>query len=134
MDTYRDEPPAARRPHAPEPGLLVHRPTEPPMSEHQPVACRQVEILNSLGLHMRPADKFVKLATQYQAEIRIIHNGNEFNGKSILDLTSVAAERGTRLVLEARGCDAAEAIAALADLVTARFHEDDEGNPKEPAP
>jgi phosphocarrier protein len=104
------------------------------MSEDQPVACRQVEILNSLGLHMRPADKFVKLATQYQAEIRIIHNGNEFNGKSILDLTSVAAERGTRLVLEARGCDAAEAIAALADLVTARFHEDDEGNPKEPAP
>ena len=134
MDTYRDEPPATRRPHAPAPGSLVPRPTEPPMSEDQPVACRQVEILNSLGLHMRPADKFVKLATQYRSEIRVIHNGNEFNGKSILDLTSVAAECGTRLELEARGLDAAEAIVALTELVAARFHEDDEGNPKEPGP
>jgi phosphocarrier protein len=107
---------------------------EPPMSQDSPVVRRQVEILNSLGLHMRPADKFVKLATQYRSEIRVIHNGNEFNGKSILDLTSVAAECGTRLELEARGLDAAEAIVALTALVAARFHEDDEGNPKEPGP
>ena len=105
------------------------------MSHDPPVVRRQVEILNSLGLHMRPADKFVKLALQFQSEIRVTHNGNEFNGKSILDLTSVAAECGTRLELEARGPDAAEAIAALAELVAARFHEDDEGNPgQEPAP
>ena len=105
------------------------------MSHDPPVVRREVEILNSLGLHMRPADKFVKLALQFQSEIRVLHYGNEFNGKSILDLTSVAAECGTRLVLEARGHDASEAIAALAALVAARFHEDDEGQPdKEPAP
>jgi phosphocarrier protein len=94
------------------------------MSHDSPGIRRQVEILNSLGLHMRPADKFVKLALQFQSEIRISHNGNEFNGKSILDLTSVGAECGTLLELEARGPDAAEAIAALAELVAARFHED----------
>ena len=117
------------------PGARVPRPTEPPMSDDPPVVRRPVEILNSLGLHMRPADKFVKLALRYQSEIRVFHNDNEFNGKSILDLTSVAAECGTRLELEARGPDAEAAIEALAALVAARFHEDDEGNPeKEPAP
>jgi phosphocarrier protein HPr len=117
------------------PGSLVPGPTEPPMSNDSSVVRQQVEILNSLGLHMRPADKFVKLALRFKSEIRVTHNGNEFNGKSILDLTSVGAECGTQLQLEARGPDAAEAITALAELVAARFHEDDEGNPDmEPAP
>jgi phosphocarrier protein HPr len=117
------------------PGSLVPGPTEPPMSHDSPVVRQQVEILNSLGLHMRPADKFVKLALRFQSEIRVTHNGNEFNGKSILDLTSLGAERGTRLELQARGPDAADAVAALAELIAARFHEDDEGSPDvEPAP
>jgi phosphocarrier protein HPr len=104
------------------------------MSHDSPVVRQQVEILNTLGLHMRPADKFVKLALQFQSDIRVTHNGNEFNGKSILDLTSVGAECGTRLQLEARGPDAPEAVAALANLIAARFHEDDEGYPDIEAP
>ena len=88
------------------------------MSHDTTVARRQVEITNSLGLHLRPADKFVKLALRYQAEIRVHYNGNQFNGKSILDLTTLAAECGTRLELEARGPDAEAAIEALADLVS----------------
>lgn len=103
------------------------------MSHDPPVARRQVEITNALGLHMRPADKFVKLALQFQAEVRVIHNGNEYNGKSILDLTSLAAECGTQLELVARGPDAEPAVAALADLVLAQFHENAEGE-QEPAP
>jgi phosphocarrier protein HPr len=103
------------------------------MSHDPPVVRRQVEIINPLGLHMRPADKFVKVALQFQSEIRVIHNGNAINGKSILDLTSLAAECGTRLEVEARGPDAAQAVEALAELVLARFHETDEGD-QEPAP
>ena len=106
------------------------------MSHDPPVVRRQVEITNILGLHMRPADKFVKLALQFQSEIRVYHNGTEFNGKSILDLTSLAAECGTRLDLEARGPDAAQAVEALTGLVLAQFYEDENGAPleKEPAP
>jgi phosphocarrier protein len=102
------------------------------MSHDPPVARRSIEITNSLGLHMRPADKFVKLALQFQAEIQVIHNGNEFNGKSILDLTSLAAECGTRLELLAQGPDADAAVTALADLVAAQFYETEEGD-QEPA-
>jgi phosphocarrier protein len=98
------------------------------MSHETSVVRRQVEVKNSLGLHMRPANKFVELALRFQADIRVHYNGNEYNGKSILDLTSLAAECGTLLDLEARGPDSAAAVEALAELVRARFHEDENGD------
>jgi phosphocarrier protein len=103
------------------------------MSQDSPVARRQVELTNSYGLHLGPAGKFVKLASRYQSDIRVIHNGAEINGKSILDLTLLAAECGTRLDLEARGPDAEEAIDALTKLVSSQFNDDGEG-PKDRAP
>jgi phosphocarrier protein len=104
------------------------------MSEEPTVERRQVEITNSLGLHLRPADKFVKLATRFQSEIRVHYNGSVFNGKSILDLTTLAAECGTRLELEAKGPDALEAIHALAELVLAQFYEDETENQSDESP
>ena len=100
-------------------------PIEPPMSHDPPVARRQVEITNALGLHLRPADRFVRLASRFQAEVRVEADGRVINGKSILDLTTLAAECGTRLEIEARGPDAEAAVTALADLVAARFYEDE---------
>ena len=104
------------------------------MSQDPQVARRQVEILNALGLHIRQADKFVRLAQSFQSEIRVHHRGRESNGKSILDLATLAAECGALLHLEARGPDAEAAIEALAELVLARFHETDEGQEKEHVP
>ena len=134
METDRDTRPETVGCPKPSPWSREPRPTEPPMSHDPPVARRQIEITNFLGLHLRPADKFVRLALQYQAEVRVIHNGNEYNGKSILDLTSLAAERGTRLEVVARGPDAEAAVGALAELVLARFYETDDGDPLESAP
>jgi phosphocarrier protein HPr len=115
-------------------------PIEPPMSPDTPIARRQVEVLNSLGLHLRPARKFVELALNFQAEIRVHYNGNEINGKSIMGFMNLAAECGTLLDLEARGPDAVEAVDALAGLISARFHEQENGDSgeasavREPAP
>lgn len=98
---------------------------------HNPSAQRrQVEITNALGLHLRPAAKFVKTADQFQAEIRIWYKGHDYDGRSILDLAGLAAERGSRLEIEATGPDAEIALSALADLVLAEFHEDENGDPK----
>jgi phosphocarrier protein len=99
------------------------------MSQDITVAHRQVEITNGLGLHVRPAMKFVEVASRFRCDVRVRHNNNEFNGKSLLELTMMAAECGTRLELEARGPDAVEAVEALAELVLARFHEDEGGGP-----
>lgn len=104
------------------------------MSPDVPVARRQVVITNPYGLHMRPADKFVGVATRFQSDIRVFYNGNRFNGKSILELTMIAAECGTVLDLEATGPDADQALDALAELVLAQFYETEEGQDKDPAP
>jgi phosphocarrier protein len=98
------------------------------MSHDTNVAHRQIQITNPLGLHLRPADKFVKLALRFLSEIRVHYNGNQFNGKSILDLTTLAAECGTRLELQASGPDAVEALDALSDLVAANFYENEDGD------
>jgi phosphocarrier protein HPr len=87
----------------------------------------QVLIINTYGLHMRPSNKFVKLARSFESEIWVNYQGVRVNGKSILELMGLAAVCGSTLDLEARGPDAAEALAALAELVAAGFHMDDEG-------
>jgi phosphocarrier protein HPr len=93
------------------------------MTEPRHVARRNIGICNLLGLHMRFASKIVELASSFQSEISVSHNGIVANGKSILDLLSLAAECGSVLTLEARGHDAEDAVAALADLFSAQFHE-----------
>ncbi len=106
------------------------------MSQEPRVARRQVEITNPLGLHLRPADKFVKIASSFaETEVRVRYQGQEFNGKSILELAMLAAECGTILEIEARGLNADQAVEALAELVLAKFHEGPDGSDVEaPAP
>jgi len=86
------------------------------------VARRHVGVGNVLGLHLRVADKFVKLANTFQSEVLVHSNGIRANGKSILSLVCLAAECGTMLGLEAQGCDAEDAVAALANLISAQSH------------
>ncbi len=96
------------------------------MEDEQVVARRRVVIVNAYGLHMRPAGKFVGLANSFVSEIRVDSGGATVNGKSILDMVGLAAECGTTLDLKARGPDAEEALDALAELVAAGFHMNDE--------
>ncbi len=104
---------------------------QPRTSQETTVARHQFEITNGLGLHLRAADQFVRLARGFQCEIRVHYQGSQRNGKSILDLVTLAAECGARLDLEARGPDAVAAVEALAVLVAARFYEDDHGESTE---
>jgi phosphocarrier protein HPr len=97
----------------------------PGMSRQRAVARRQVEIINRLGLHLRAADQFVRLARPFQCEIRVHYQGKACNGKSILELMTLAAECGTRLELEACGPDAVAAVEALAVVVAAGFYQDE---------
>ena len=94
------------------------------MSQDPAVARRRVEITNPYGLHLRPAEKFVGAGRPVPTpRSSVRHQGRDFNGKSILDLMTLAAECGTWLEVEARGPDAEAAVAALAELVAARFGE-----------
>lgn len=94
--------------------------------ERIPVARHQVEVTHPLGLMMRAAHNFVRLAVTFQSEIVVERGEARANGKGMLDLLALAAEPGSLLTIEARGPDAEETVAALVELVEARFHEDDE--------
>lgn len=88
------------------------------MAQNIHIARRQVAVNNVLGLHLRVAGRFVKLASTFQSEVEVHCNGIVANGKSILSLVSLGAECGTMLALEAQGCDAEDAVAALAILIS----------------
>ena len=80
---------------------------------------RQVVIIDSLGLHLRPAAKVVVLAKSFRSDIRVVCKGHTANARSIIDLVTLAAECGTTLDFVAHGPDAEEAVAALTDLIGA---------------
>jgi phosphocarrier protein len=82
-----------------------------------------VQITNPLGLHLRAADKFVRLSQGFQVDVRVFHNGHVANGRSILDLLSLAAGCGACLELEVTGPGAEDAAVALCELINRRFHE-----------
>lgn len=84
---------------------------------------RSVRITNQLGMHARPAAEFVKLADRFRAEIRIAKDGLEVNGKSIMGVLMLAAEKGSEVTIRGVGNDAGEAVDALAELVHRGFGE-----------
>jgi phosphocarrier protein len=90
-----------------------------------------IEIVNALGLHLRAADRFARLARRYDSAVRVQHEGISADGKSILELLALAAGPGCRLDVEASGSDAEAMVAELTALVARGFHDgiEDPGAP-----
>jgi phosphotransferase system HPr (HPr) family protein len=82
-----------------------------------PRVTRVIVIRNSQGLHARPAEKFARLAGQFQSRIELVREGRRVEANSIWELLTLGAAQGTELILEAEGVDAEEAVEALAKLV-----------------
>ena len=85
---------------------------------------QSVPIVNSLGLHARPAAAFVKIANRFTSSIAVRKDALEVNGKSIMGMMMLAAEQGSALLIRVDGDDAAAALEALSALITAGFGED----------
>ena len=85
---------------------------------------REVTILNKVGLHARPAGAFVQIAGNFKSHIEVVKDGTRVNGKSIMGLMMLAAEKGSRLTIIADGPDEAAAVEALAGLINAKFEEE----------
>jgi phosphocarrier protein len=91
------------------------------MADSNSVVTRIVVVGNPQGLHARPAELFVKTASRYQARIEVIKEGQRVDGKSILNILTLAAVQGTQLRLEATGPDAQAALDALSGLFERNF-------------
>ncbi len=81
----------------------------------------EIEIRNPEGLHMRPAMLFVDLANTFDSDITVSNGETKVDGKSIMQMTMLAATCGTKLRVQAKGADARRALAALGELAERNF-------------
>ena len=92
-----------------------------------PTASRDIVISNKLGLHARPAMQFVDLANQFKSDVKVISSGEEpaeVDGKSVMQMMTLAAVEGTPLKIIADGEDAEAAVCELAKLIEDKFGEE----------
>ena len=84
---------------------------------------RDVQVRNRLGMHARAAVRFVQIANGFKCEVKVVKDGQEANGKSIMGLLTLVAAHGVTMKVVCEGEDATEALTALADLVASGFGE-----------
>ncbi|MEO8260087.1 MAG: HPr family phosphocarrier protein [Acidobacteriota bacterium] len=85
---------------------------------------RDVTVVNQLGMHARAAAKFVHLATRFDSQVRVVRDGRQMDGKSIMGILLLAAACGSAITITAEGSDEGEAVAALTALVESGFGEE----------
>ena len=83
-----------------------------------------VTVVNKLGMHARPSAMFVTEATRFEAEVWLTKDSTKVNGKSIMGVMMLAAEKGSELLLEVNGPDEAEALTALVKVIASGFGEE----------
>ena len=83
-------------------------------------------LINPLGMHARAASSLVDVSKGFASDIKLIKDGNEVDGKSIMSLLLLGASVGSQLQLSVSGDDEDDAFSAVCALVEAGFHELDE--------
>jgi phosphocarrier protein HPr len=86
---------------------------------------RSCVIRNRLGLHLRAANKLVRVASRFESDIWLAKEDLEVDAKSIMGLTLLAASCGSQVTVRARGMDAKEAVDAVGALIESRFEEEE---------
>ena len=78
---------------------------------------KKLVVKNKLGLHARPAALFVQIANKFESDIAVAKDEQEVNGKSIMGILMLAAERDSVIVITATGKDALQAVEGLEDII-----------------
>ena len=74
-------------------------------------------IRNPMGMHMRPAQLFVKTITPFPCDVTVVANGKEINAKSIMNLMAACIKQGTDIEIRCDGAQEAECLQAAVELV-----------------
>lgn len=79
-------------------------------------------VLNDKGLHTRPSTELVRCASNFNSKMHLSYRNYVVNAKSLLGILMLAAEKGAKIVVEAEGEDAEQAIKAILKLAQNRFN------------
>ncbi len=78
---------------------------------------KELVVKNKTGLHARPAAIFVQIANKFDSEITIEKEDQKVNGKSIMGILMLAAEKGATITIIAEGDDAEKAVEELSGVL-----------------
>jgi len=78
---------------------------------------KKLTVKNQQGLHARPAALFVQVANKYDSKVTVRRDDEEVNGKSIMGILMLGAEKGSQIVIEVEGDDAETAILELEKII-----------------
>ena len=87
-------------------------------------AFREVQIVNTRGLHARASAKFVNMASELPVSIEVEKDGTRVCGTSIMGLMMLGAAKGDVVIIHVDGDNADEALQTLVDLVECGFGEE----------
>lgn len=82
-------------------------------------------IVNKLGLHARPAAMLVSTAARFESEVFFSRDDLKVNGKSIMGVMMLAAEKGATIKIEVEGTDEEATLKALLEVIQSGFGETD---------
>jgi phosphotransferase system HPr (HPr) family protein len=83
-----------------------------------PLVKKKLIVKNKQGLHARPAALFVQMANKFDSRITVRRDNEEVNGKSIMGILMLGAEKGTQIIVEIEGEDAHLAIVELERILS----------------
>ncbi|WP_334058952.1 HPr family phosphocarrier protein [Alteromonas sp. S005] len=86
---------------------------------------KTLTIVNKLGLHARAATQLVQLANQFDAKIILKKGDKEADASSVLGLMMLESHQGEQVDVIVDGDDAADALAAIEELIEGKFNEDE---------
>jgi phosphocarrier protein HPr len=82
---------------------------------------KNLTVNDKVGFHARTASLFAKKAMQFSADVKVLFNQKEVNGKSMLSIMSLGVKQGMEVKVKAEGADEQQALDALAQLVENNF-------------
>ena len=86
---------------------------------------KSVKIVNKLGLHARPSAMLVTVASRFDSEVFFTKSELRVNGKSIMGVMMLAAEKGSEITIEVDGVDEEEAMKQIVKVIVSGFGEND---------
>jgi phosphocarrier protein HPr len=78
---------------------------------------REILVRNPQGLHARPAALFVQIAVKYDSNIMVKKDGEYVNGKSIMGILMLGAEKDSKITITVEGADAPELLKEIEEFL-----------------
>lgn len=84
---------------------------------------KEFKIINSQGIHMRPANEFASAMGEFSCEVTVVHRDNEINGKSLMNMIAAGIRGGSEILVICEGEDEEKALEKAGELINSGFGE-----------